>query len=286
MTGSTINMVVEGRMFGFLKQLFVRRAEQQDAAREKVSIAALVEQHRSGVMDFIAKAVPPPVVKPPQEERVNTPGHLREGMPPPPKPTFVEEVSTKRCVGGGGERKPNASRDDVHYSVSAERSPSSELRANTLYKARSRKPISLHERASGETTKEPPALRRFSVESLYEVAEHLPKPEKTFVEKLHDYLRASSDSHAQIYKAAQIDRRLFSKIISDAKYKPSRDVAFALCLALNLTLEQTKDLIARAGYALSKSSKRDLALEYCFANKVYDLLVVNGILHELGEDLL
>lgn len=265
MTGSIINMVVEGRMFGFLKAYIARRRARklEMAERERTCVATLATAHISSVQTYIA-----------------------EHLPPPPKPTFVEEVSTKRCVGGGGERKPNASRDDVHYSVSAERSPSSELRANTLYKARSRKPISLHERASGETTKEPPALRRFSVEALYEVAEHLPKPEKTFVEKLHDYLRASSDSHAQIYKAAQIDRRLFSKIISDAKYKPSRDVAFAFCLALNLTLEQTKDLIARAGYALSKSSKRDLALEYCFANKIYDLLVVNGILHELGEDLL
>jgi hypothetical protein len=94
------------------------------------------------------------------------------------------------------------------------------------------------------------------------------KPKKTFVGQLYELLRESPYTHAQIYKAAQIDRRLFSKIISDVKYQPSRDVAIALCFALNLSLEQAKDLLKRAGYALSQSLQRDLVFECCFTNKV------------------
>jgi hypothetical protein len=116
--------------------------------------------------------------------------------------------------------------------------------------------------------------------------EKLPKPKKTFVGTLWDYLRVTPFTHAQIYKAAQMDRRLFSKMISDVKYHPSRDVALALCLALQLSIEQTTDLLEWAVYALSKSSQRDLAITYCITNKLYDLMVVNGILQDLGEQLL
>jgi len=110
--------------------------------------------------------------------------------------------------------------------------------------------------------------------------------EQTFSEKLFEYIDGTDADNAEIYKAAGIDRRLFSKIQNDADYKPSKDTCVALAFALKLNDEQAKDLLKRAGYALSRSSKRDLILEYFFCINEFDLDVINGVLEKLGEKTL
>ena len=88
---------------------------------------------------------------------------------------------------------------------------------------------------------------------------------------------------ADVYKAAQIDRRLYSKMISNYSYTPSKDTCLALCFALRLNLEETKDLISRVGYTLSHSSKRDIILEHLFTKGLHDVLEVDYILYNFGE---
>ena len=107
--------------------------------------------------------------------------------------------------------------------------------------------------------------------------------EKTFSEQLFEYIDASGRDNAEIYKAAGIDRRLFSKIQSDREYKPSKDTCISLALALNLEEEKAKSLLSKAGFALSRSSKRDLIIEFFFRYCQYDLDTVNGVLERLGE---
>ena len=110
--------------------------------------------------------------------------------------------------------------------------------------------------------------------------------EKTFVDQLSEYIDASSQSNAEIYKAAGIDRRLFSKIQADREYKPSKDTCVSLALALKLEEERAKDLLAKAGYALSRSSKRDLIIEFFFRVRQYDIDTINAVLDKLGEKTL
>ena len=106
--------------------------------------------------------------------------------------------------------------------------------------------------------------------------------EKTFSQKLQEYIQESGMENVDVYKAAGIDRRLFSKIQNDSEYQPSKDTCIMLALALKLEESKAKDLLSSAGYSLSKSSKRDLILEYFFRMHEFDIDIVNGVLEKLG----
>ena len=91
---------------------------------------------------------------------------------------------------------------------------------------------------------------------------------------------------AQCYKKANVDRRLFSKIRSDPEYRPSKPTVFAFAMALELSLPETKDLLSKAGFALTHSSKMDVVLEYCIKQRFYDVIQINEVLYELDLPLL
>lgn len=87
----------------------------------------------------------------------------------------------------------------------------------------------------------------------------------------------------EVYKRANVDRKLFSKIRTNKDYKPRKNTAVAFALALKLNVDETKDFIGRAGYAFSPSDKFDLIVQYFIDNEVYDMMTINLALFEHGQ---
>ena len=107
----------------------------------------------------------------------------------------------------------------------------------------------------------------------------------TFHEILFRHIDRKGLSDPAVYHRANIDRKLFSKI-RNPEYKPSKKTALALAIALKLNLDETIDLISRAGYALSEASLFDLIVAYCIDHKIYDIYDVNLILFDYTEEIL
>lgn len=107
----------------------------------------------------------------------------------------------------------------------------------------------------------------------------LASQEKTFQEKLFEIIDSRGLTGPQVYKD-YISRQVYSKIQSDRNYHPNKYTAIALCLALHLNIEETQDLIGRAGWTLSPSSKADLVVKGCIMNKVYNLVDIDLLLFD------
>ena len=108
----------------------------------------------------------------------------------------------------------------------------------------------------------------------------------TFQQKLLTLIDAKGYSDPQVYRKANLDRKLFSKIRCNADYKPSKLTALALAIALELNLDEATDLLGRAGLALSPSSLTDMIVKYCITNQIYDIYDVNALLYEHDQQLL
>ena len=105
----------------------------------------------------------------------------------------------------------------------------------------------------------------------------------TFSEALLRLIDAKGKKDPEIYKRANVDRKHFAKIRKNPNYQPSKATALALAIALELNLDETKDFIGRAGYAISHSNKTDIIVEYFIERKDYDIFTINETLFAFGQ---
>ena len=107
-----------------------------------------------------------------------------------------------------------------------------------------------------------------------------------FTKNLLDRIDASGKKDSEIYKKALLSKQHFSKIRNNPDYKPTKQTAIALALALELDVAQTNDLIGRAGYTLTNSSKFDLIIRYFIEHKNFNVVEINMALYEFDQSLL
>lgn len=107
-----------------------------------------------------------------------------------------------------------------------------------------------------------------------------------FSETLLKLIKVSGKKPSEIYTRANVTKQHYSKIVNNPDYQPKKTTAVAFAMALRLDLEQTRDLIGRAGYALTNSSKFDVIIKYFIEHKQYDIHEINIVLFDFDQPTL
>ena len=126
----------------------------------------------------------------------------------------------------------------------------------------------------------------FSKKESFTLDQLMEEVGESFHEMLFLRIDMSGMTDVEVYKRANIDRKLFSKIRSNPAYHPRKQTVLALAIALKLSIDDTVDLLARAEYALSPGNKGDLIVKYFIERGVYDIMTINFALDEYGQPIL
>jgi O-acetyl-ADP-ribose deacetylase (regulator of RNase III) len=134
-----------------------------------------------------------------------------------------------------------------------------------------------------------PAKETCCDEAPFSIDDVFDNMEDSFNKLLFKYIRQKNMTNVEVYKNANIDRRLFSKIISNENYTPNKNTILALAIALKLDIDETRTLLSSAGYAISHSSKADLIIEYYITHqdyKNYNIYDLNFLLFKYDQEQL
>ena len=104
----------------------------------------------------------------------------------------------------------------------------------------------------------------------------------SFSEYLLYLIQSRGMTNVEVYKRAIVDKKLFAKIKNDSSYHPQKLTCLQLCMGAKLNLDETRDLLARAGYALSPCDMRDVIFSYFIENEIYDMVDLDIQLEEYG----
>ena len=149
-----------------------------------------------------------------------------------------------------------------------------------------------------EKSAEPMARRKASKEENFQIhedecmdfeevhesklAERMKHLSDTFSQYLLYLIEQKDMTNAEVYKRALVDKKIFSKIKNNEDYHPQKITALCLCVGARLNLDETRDLLARAGYALSPCDKTDIIFSYFIENEIYDMIELDIQLEEHG----
>lgn len=109
--------------------------------------------------------------------------------------------------------------------------------------------------------------------------------DETFSKRLLRLIDERGMTDSEAYNKAYVDRRHFSKIRKDVNYTPNKKTVLAFAIALELSIDEAKDLLNSAGFAFSRSSKTDIIVAYFLQNKIYDMFEINEILDAYGQPI-
>ena len=142
----------------------------------------------------------------------------------------------------------------------------------------------LGDMASSSTSKSDSFSKSYS---LYDDVSALKKRVKSNIndswqEALFHIIDTKFLDEVEVYKRGGLTKQTFSKIRSNSDYHPDKDTAIRLCIGLRLNLDETLDLLGKAGYTLSNSIERDLIVKYFIENKEYDIYSIDSVFEELG----
>lgn len=126
---------------------------------------------------------------------------------------------------------------------------------------------------------DPRAAKQFEEQNRREAEERLRLAvEQSFSTALMQLIEAKGQDHVEVYKRANIDRKLFSKIRTRHEYIPSKKTIIALALALELSFDESQELLGKAGFTLSRSILFDVIIEYFISQNKYDIFEINNVL--------
>lgn len=118
------------------------------------------------------------------------------------------------------------------------------------------------------------------------IEEMFSEDDMTFQQKLLSFIDREGIKDSEFYKRAGITKQVFSQIRSNEDYQPKKETALASILALKLNMDEAEDLLGRAGFAFSPSSKFDVIIRYCIENKIYSIMEVNEALFKYDQKVL
>lgn len=141
-----------------------------------------------------------------------------------------------------------------------------------------RRQVDREEAAAGSFADMPCLAPSGPTMDMYTLAEMLDQVDESFGKTVLRKIDEKGMTDVECYKRANIDRRLFNKIKNEPNYRPGKQTALAIAIALRLTLSETKELLMKAGFALSHSNKADIVVEYCIQAGLYDIFQINELL--------